>query len=232
MWECHATDILLQFFVQKFNATKGEFLVMWFQIDGPIFTTASFQKIVMEQRVENMVSLMIRTHLSQGIDLRDGLHWGNARRASVVEYDRGICAHRITPNMLQQCKLNEGSFHKLTDCRPVLYKLPSCANGPEELPSDCLSMSSESHWSGSWLLMYMPLMPIWIGLLHYWLEHWFWYHWANKCLRTHPSYTFPLKDVTQIPIYHPCWSENQCQEDMGVHVNGIPACAECQVPPG
>jgi len=57
MWECHATDILSQFLVQKFDATKGEFLVMRFQIDGPMFTTASFRKIVMERRVENTDSL-------------------------------------------------------------------------------------------------------------------------------------------------------------------------------
>src|SRR5882762_11692086 len=72
----------------------------------------------------------------------------------MTEYDSGISAHRITPSMLQPSELNEGSFHKPADCRPVLYKLSSCANGPEELISDCLSMSSESRLSGSWLSMY------------------------------------------------------------------------------
>jgi hypothetical protein len=62
----------------------------------------------------------------------------------MTEYDRGIRAHKIIPNMPQQSELNEESFHKPEDCSPVLYKLSSCASGPEEFLSDCLSMSSES----------------------------------------------------------------------------------------
>jgi hypothetical protein len=41
----------------------------------------------------------------------------------MTEYDRGLHAHRIIPSMLQRSELNEASFHKPADCRPVLYKL-------------------------------------------------------------------------------------------------------------
>jgi len=41
--------------------------------------------------------LLLRTHLKQEIVLWDCLCWGNARRASMTEYDRGIRTHRIIP---------------------------------------------------------------------------------------------------------------------------------------
>ena len=47
--------------------------------------------------------------------------------------ERVTRAHRITPSMLQQSERNDRSFHRPAD----LYKLSSCANGPEELLSDC-----------------------------------------------------------------------------------------------
>ena len=63
----------------------------------------------------------------------------------MTEHDRGTRAHRITPSMLQQSEQNNRLFQKPADCRLVLYKLSSCANGPEESLSDCLLTSSESH---------------------------------------------------------------------------------------
>ena len=57
--------------------------------------------------------------------------------------ERVTRAHRITPSMLQQSERNDRSFHRPADCRSVLYKLSSCANGPEELLSDCALTSSE-----------------------------------------------------------------------------------------
>jgi hypothetical protein len=77
--------------------------------------------------------------------MQDGVSWGSARRTSMAEHDRGTRAHRITPSMLQQSERSNGSFHKLADCRPVLYKLSSCANGSEELPTGCLLTMTESH---------------------------------------------------------------------------------------
>jgi len=53
IWERHVTDILPQFFVQKFDATKGEFLVMKFKIDGPRLSSAPLRQIVVERRVNN-----------------------------------------------------------------------------------------------------------------------------------------------------------------------------------
>ena len=67
----------------------------------------------------------------------------------MVEHDRGTRAHRIVPSMLQQSERRNGSFQKPADCRAVLYRLSSCANGSEELPSGWLLTSTESRRLGS-----------------------------------------------------------------------------------
>ena len=65
----------------------------------------------------------------------------------MTEHDRGIRAQRITPSMLRQSEQSNGSLQSPVDRRPVLYKLSSCANGPEELLSGWL-ISSKSRGPG------------------------------------------------------------------------------------